>query len=337
MAATPKPKYMMLGKSRFVHVVRTSAWDRKHSECQHVRKMVVADKVNYKDKGMSAEAALALDSCTHCATHETIQANLTPEQKREQAKAKRDETLDKIAAESKPKKKGKGKATKEAKPKPRKSKAGTSVGGTQEKADALAAFAKEHGWATSVDDANPGLVVTAVRGAETISCFFVDGKYDTSRHATLEVGGWTGKLRGVHGCRKQMAGEGRDRPHPSPGKGRSGPRKKAEDEDIPEDESPEDAARRLPFSLDDDTLAILDKIKGNIIKWRNGQANLIEEAWLPGKIKGKKRDLLAIIEHPKTGRRMLNFLTVSSVSEHGEQYGPERTVYLDKIIRVVES
>jgi hypothetical protein len=332
-------KFMLLGKSKWVHVITTKAKDLKTSQCQQVRKYHVAGKVP-KGKGMSPDAASALDPCPHCDAKRlikiAIKESMTPEQRKAESKAKRDETL----AKMQPKKKGKAKkaASKSGKPKKvTKSGGNVSSGDNKGKAEALAAFAKEHGWKAKVADANPGLLVTAVRGAETIRCYFVDGKYDTTRHASLEVGDWTGKLRGVHGCRKQMAGEGRDRPHPKPGQGRSGPRpgRRKDAEEIPEDESPEDAMRRVPFSVDDDPIVVIDAIKGKTIRWRNGTSNLIEEAWLPGAADGKKRSKIAITQHPKTGRRMVNFLTVTAITEHGEQYGPERSVYLDKIVRVV--
>lgn len=339
--AASQPKFMILGKSKYVHVITTKSKDMRDggagSQCQQVRKFHVAGKMP-KGSGLSVEAAAALDPCPNCNTAEAIKAMETPEQKRERAKERAKETLDKIRYESLTKAQ-KAKKSKSSKPKKeRVGKAGrASAGDTRAKAEALAAFGKEHGWSVGVDEANPGLVVTAVRGAETITCFFVDGKYDTTRHASLAVGDWRGKLRGVHGCRKQMAGEGRERPHPEPGKGRSGPRsrhKVSDDDEVSEDESPEDAKRRVPFSLDDEALVIIDMIKGKTIKWRNGTTHKLEEAWLPADANGKKRSKITITEHPKTGKRMINFLTVTSVGEHGEQYGPERTVYLDKIVRV---
>lgn len=358
----PQPKFMMLGKSKYVHVVRTKAWDRKNSECQQVRKYLVADNIPYgKGKGISPEAASALDPCPNCDTAGVIKSMTTPAQRKAASKAAREETLEHLKEAAKTD----GQRKKDAKKKAKKAPVGVdkrkgrkhgggggskrtakSQGGDREKAEALAAFAKEHGWETTVDPADPGLVVVAVRGAETIQCWFVDGKYDTARHAKLIVGNWTGKLRGVHGCRKQMANEGRDRPHPKPGVGRSAPRKgkgnKADDEVIPEDESPEDAKRRVPFSIDDPDIDIIDAIKGKTIRWRNGVSNSIEEAWLPSAVRPKrgsreaKRDVITITTHPKKKTRMVTFLTVLSVSsEDGEQYGPERTVALDKIVRVV--
>lgn len=356
--AAPKPKFMTLGKSKFVHTVRTEAYDRKNSECQQVRKYMVAGKIDYKAKGLSPEAALALDGCETCAT-KLVAESLIPAADK---KAKRAEVRDEVLARAKgaTKKTAKIKAAqevtkgdKERKPKkpsmtksgPRSTASRADGDPTTAKAKMLADFGAEHGWSTTIsEDKETGhTVVTAVGGDdEVITAWFIDGKYDINRHAETRVGSWVGKLRGAHACRRQMAGEGRDRVHPEPGKGRSGPRKKADEPDVPEDESPEDARKRVPFSIDDEPLVIIDAIKGRTIKWRNSTSGGIEEAQLPassvGKVVGKKkkgRDLIQITEHPKTGKRMVNFLVVDGTGEHGEVYGVERTVLLERIVRVV--
>lgn len=348
--SAPKAKFMTLGKSKFVHVVHTKAYDLKHAQCQQVRKYWVAGKIDPKHKGLSANAASALDPCELCDAKRDINVALKPtaEQRREESKARADEVRER-ASGKKPRKATKAaKATaktktpkppKERKPSMTKSGVRSVVSGVEDaakaKAEMLIAHGDEYGWTSTLDkDKSTGhWVVTSKRAGEVIHTYYIDGKYDVARHAEITVGDWHGKLRGAHAVRRQMAMEGRDRPHPEPGKGRSGPRKKTE-VDVPEDESPEDARRRVPFSLDDPEIEIIDKIKGKVIKWRNGQSGSIEEAWLPSEWKGKKRDKITITTHPKTEKRMVNFLTVVSVGEHGEVYGPERTVYLDKIVRV---
>lgn len=342
----PKPKFTTLGKSKFVHVVRTKAWDLKHSECQQVRKYTVAGKIDYKHS-LSPEAALALDSCTHCGTSMVADSLIPDDVKKAEKRDKRDDVMKRAKESTQTKAQAKKAAKVKAEPKvkadkptkPTKSGPRSVGGDDQSKAGMLADFAKEHGWDAAVNDADPGLVVTAVRGAETVQCYFIDGKYDTSRHASVSVGDWTGKLRGVHGCRKQMSGEGRDRPHPEPGKGRSGPRaRKGKEEDDVEskpDESPEDALRRVPFTVEDPDVEIIAAIKGKTIRWRNGVSKVIEEATVPSKVDGRKRPIIEIKAHPKSGRRMVDFLSVVGMGEHGETYGPERTVYLDKIVRVI--
>ena len=343
----PKPKFVMIGKSKFVHVYRTEAWDRKHSQCQMVRKAMVAGKIDYKAKGISPEAASALDGCEVCATPLVIKAMESPEDRKAKAKDARDEVIER--ASGKPKKKGKNvvssrkdvakrevaKKSKKAsmtKSGPRSTASKADGDPTLVKAQLLADFAKEHGWKASIEeDTDTGhTVVIAVNGNQEIFAWYIDGKYDVARHAEIRVGSWTGKLRGAHACRRQIAGEGRDKPHPEPGKGRSGPRKSNTEDDVPDDESPEDAHRRVPFLLDEDEAAIIDAVEGKTIRWRNGVNNTVQSARIPAKSKRT-----AITEHPKTGRRMLDFIEVVE-DDHGvEVLGGERTVYLDKIIRVV--
>lgn len=342
MATKPAPnaRFMVLGKSKYVHVVRTKAWDVKNSGCQQVRKYQVAG--NVPKKGLSPEAASALDPCPQCDAKREINLAMPREVKEQAKKDKRDDVMQraKDSTKTKGQLRKEGKAKKVAKDKPAKAPKATksgprSTGGEADKAKALAQFAEDHKWTVGVIDGKPGVLVTAKRGDEVIKCFFVDGKYDTVRFATLNVGTWSGKLRGVHSCRRQIAGEGRDRPYPNPGQGRSGPRASRKDEpDAPEDESPEDAKRRVPFMLDDDPVAIIDAIKGMTIKWRNSTSGTVESAWLPAEANGKKTPKIAIEDHPKSGRRFVTFMTVMSITEHGEQYGPTRSVFLDKIVRV---
>lgn len=355
--ATPKPKFHTLGKSKFVHVVYTEAYDRKNAQCQQVRKFMVEGKIDYKAKGISPEAALALDECPRCMTHGVIEVTQTPDQKRAKRKADAADLMDKIRDEQKDgKRKGKvAKVKSTAEPKPKsakvtKTKSGTrSTGSTADaKAEALRAFCEENGWAATLgkDDATGHTVVIAHEGTSIINAFFIDGKYDVGRHAHIRVGEWTGTLRGAHAVRRQVdrSLDDRDRPHPAPGKGRGGPRKanggSADDAQgaAPEEgESPEDAHRRVPFSLDDDDVAIIDAVKGKVIRWRNSISGNVEEAWVPNGVGNGKRLKVAVTTHPKTGRRMIDFLEVMSVGEHGEVLGPERCVALDKIIRVVAS
>jgi hypothetical protein len=353
-------KFMMLGKSKYVHAVRTKAQDlgaKNGSQCQMVRKYQVAGNIP-KGKGLSPEAASALDPCEACDTMRLVKIALknatSPEDRRADAKAKADEVRER-ASGKKPRKAAKvhiagtksakraeaRKVAKDRKPSMTKSGPRSVVSGVEDaakaKAEMLMAYGDECGWKSKLDkDKDSGhWVVTSKRGNEVIHTYFIDGKYDVGRHAEIVVGDWTVKLRGAHAVRRQMAMEGRDRPHPEPGRGRSGPRKSKDDADaVPEDESPEDAAKRVPFNMDDPASEVIDAIKGKTIRWRNGVSNSVEEAWLPADSHGKKRDKIVIKEHPKTGKRMVEFLSVVAVTEDGEVYGPERVVALDKIVRV---
>jgi hypothetical protein len=105
---------------------------------------------------------------------------------------------------------------------------------------------------------------------------------------------------------------------------------------VPDDESPEDAKKRVPFSIDDEAIVIIDAIKGKEIKWRNSVSGSMEHATLPADPKGKKTDKIIIDDHPKIeGRRIVTFLAVEGIGEHGEVYGPWRSVALEKIVRVL--
>lgn len=334
----PKPKFMSLGSSKYIHTVRTKTWDLKNSQCLQVRKYQVADKI--KGKGISPEAASVLEPCLSCDTAAAIRSVTPKSAKAEERKAKRDDVIEKIRAEQKPvgkksKAKSGDKPIKTPKPKATKVGVRSTGSGERDKATQLMDFAKEHGWKPSIGDGEPGLLVTLKKGDQTILCWYIDGKYDIARHAKIVVGSWEGKLRGAHQCRRQIAGEGRDKPYPNPGQGRSGPRHKSEEDEPPPDESPEDAARRVPFTMEDDDIAIIDAIKGRTIKWRNTLNNTIESAWVPASPEGKKTPKIYMQAHPKTGERMVTFMTVMSVNEHGEVYGATRTVSLGKIIRVV--
>jgi hypothetical protein len=355
--ATPTRKFMLIGKAgKVVHVVTTKANDLKQggrgSECQQVRKAWVAGKIDPKHKGMSPDAALALDCCTRCETAGVAKSMIKPD-KAERA-AKRDEVLErakgKPAKKSKPAKMAKGKESKADKPKaerkepkPTKAKSGfRSVGSSSDaKAEALRAFCADNGWAATLgkDDTTGHVVVIAHQGTTIINAFFIDGKYDVARHAFISVGSWKGTLRGAHAVRRQVDSslDDRDRPHPKPGVGRSAPRAKAKDEVVPEDESPEDAAKRVPFLMDDDDDTVLAALLGKTIRWRNGVSGNVEEARIPVKANGGKRAKVTLSVHPKSGKRILDFISVDSIGEHGEVYGPERAVRLDRIIRVVDA
>lgn len=365
MAKEPKARFVTLGKSKFVHVVHTELWDRKNSQCQQVRKFTVAGKV--PGGSLSPEAALALDDCPRCNTHDRatllLEKSKTVEQRRAEAQDRRNQTLDKVSGKkvTKPKqhvKATKVKAAKPAKPakdkpapkpkQPTRTKAGFRSTGdgyadkTQGKAMEVVAFAEDNGWRAKAVEDN-GWMVEAKRNDQTIHVWFVDGKYDLSREAEIVVGTWHGKLRGAHAARRQMDAslDNKDRPFPRPGEARVSKRegkvsKQTNNKAAGDDkESPLDAATMRPFSLDDPDIEIIDAIKGKMIRWRNGVSGTLEEAWVPSKAQGKKRPLISIKQHIKTGKRYVSFLSVQSVNEDGENYGAERNVNLDKIVRVM--
>lgn len=368
MPKVPTPKFTVIGKGKFVHVIHTEKYDREKSGCQQVRKALVAGKINYKSKGLSPEAALALEPCTNCGTSEVAKRMLPAESKRENAKDKRDDVLRRakgeslsdrarknrvtIAAETTTKAK-RDKPAKEAKPKPErkaaKTKAGTrSTGSGIEdkalgKAQELVTFAEANGWSAEIvkDDDTGHWCVVATKDEKTINAWYIDGKYDINRHAEIVVGTWSGKLRGAHAARRQMDAslDDRDRPHPVPGRGRAVvKRSKAVattgEADEAKDESDDDMRKRVPFSLDDEDIVIIDALKGRKIFWRNTTSGALDDAMIPSSVGNGKRPFLSITTHPKTGARMLDFLEVVDEAGGREVVGPERVVRLDKIIRV---
>ena len=345
MAERPKAKFVTSGAGK-VHVITTRANDLKTSKCATVKSNWTQGK--YKGvRGISAEAALDLDHCKKCDV--TGWANLiiedakTPAQRRAERADVRDDTM----ARAKGKKPAKGKSmygrqldsktTSKKKPQDRKPKAPgktksglRSVGNMDSKVKALAVFAEENGWSADIgaDDATGHTVVTAKSGNMVIDVFFIDGKYDVGRHATITVDGWSGTLRGAHAARRQMDKtlDARDRPHPEPGRGRKA---RTKSEDPPEDESPEDAAKRVPWSSDDTDDEIIEAIRGHVIRWRNSVSNKVCEAEVPGKSKN-----LRITVHPKDERRIVHFHEVVYDEKKIAGLGGERSVYLDKIIAV---
>lgn len=206
--------------------------------------------------------------------------------------------------------------------------AGTAEG-SEGKARELVAYATEQGWEATVEPLEgTEYVVTATKGKETVTCYFIDGKYNRDRHSTVAVGEWTGRLRGVHGCRKQIGNAGSDRPFPDPGSGRSAvsKRRKAEaDEPDPETEHV-----GLPFTMDAPDGEIIEAVRGHHLKWRNTLSDSVQAAEVPGKRGGIK-----LSTHPKRDVRVLSFFEVVYDERKVAGLGGERNVAIDRIIRVV--
>jgi hypothetical protein len=352
--SAPAPRFHMTKRGKSVHVVRTKAWDLKNSECQVVRKGQVAD--SFKGKGMSPEAALALDACDSCGTHAVaeaaVKASATPEQRRAESEDRRNEVMDRASGKKRKTAKAAKPPAKAAEKSPppvgkqkpvSKTKAGTrSVASVKEgdaaqaKAQQLIAFGEASGWKCDLkrDDETGHWVVVCVRGDATVRAWYIDGKYDINRHAEIAVGSWTGKLRGAHAARRQMSSEleDADRPHPKPGVGRkvSHFNPKESGDVVPEDESPEDAARRVPFSADDPADEIIAAISGKVIRWRVDLSNTVTQARVP-----TNSPRTTVSAHPKNGKRILSFLEVVEEAGGREILGPERNIALAKIIRVI--
>lgn len=365
-------------KTGKVHVVTTKARDAKESACSVVKQGHT--KGQWKGKrSLSPDAALALDDCIKCHSHNVAHrekhAQKPPAQKRAEATAKRDESMAKASGKqtwyaaasgrgwttnpefalkddegnpvqsmlsrTKPKQKVRP-ITKVKKPGTRKQRrsgssltARTSQGtaeGSEAKAKELAAFGDQAGWSCDINHlGTTEYEVVAKRGDEIIHCYFVDGKYNRDRFSTVSVGTWSGRLRGVHGVRKQMANEGRDRPFPRPGQGRSALAKaRRDDADDPDAERENEEADHLPFTHDAPDVEIIDAIAGRVIRWRNVTSGKTEHAEVPSK---KARIMIA--DHPKRDTRIVSFNQVVYDDNKRAGYGSERIVALDRMLRVL--
>lgn len=333
-------RFTTLGKGKFVHVLHNKAYDLEHSECQRVRKYQVADEIP-GGKGISPEAATALDGCTACGTHEAakaaIKAAKSPAQRRAEADDNRNQVMDRASGVKrklhpsyadkkvkavKVKSERKRSMTKSG---PRSVASAASGDQAQAKAIMLGEFGDEHGWVSTIvkDEGTGHWRLGSSRDNEVIHTWFIDGKYDINRHAEMFVGEWVGKLRGAHAVRRQMSMEGRDRPHPSPGMGRSAPRRSS----VPDpDESPDDASDRVPFKLSDSPSVITAALAGKVVRWKNGKMNNSRLSSDAGNLK--------VTKHPENRRAMLTFTEVVRLEGDVEVLGAERCLYLNKILRV---
>jgi hypothetical protein len=269
---------------------------------------------------------------------------MTKEADKASSKDRTNATLDKARAD-KPRPKAKAHPSVQAKREKRKATptksgprsiaSGKDKSASQNKAEQLAEFGKEHGWSSTLEgpDKDGRVTVVAVKDGMTIRAPFIDGKFDEVVWGSISMGSWSGRLRAAHYTRRQMSGN--NPPYPRPGEGRSGPRVSKRHEPDPVDESPEDARRRVPFSLDDDDATLLDSLKGMRIRWRNSVSKQVEEAQIPAEVGKGKRPKVSIKHHPQSGKPMVDFFEVAEVGEVGEVYGPERTVALDRILRVI--
>lgn len=326
MAAKPNVKFMAK-KGGAVHVVTTKTWDMKNSKCPVVQKGHAA--VGWRGKGMSPEAALALKACSRCATHEVAEqervANMTPAQKRAEAKAKRDATMDKLRTGSRTADR-KRKVVKEAsETKQRRGpKGGDATARMKASVEEHAALAEKHGWkAKAWESGIHEWTCEATKGGETLKLIYRDGRTVWSR--VVLSSGVEVRLRNSSNWRKHATGA-------APAKAtrqtqRNG--KKATRKQVISDDAP----RKLPFNLDDDDNdTIVEALAGKTITWRNGTSGVLDTAVVPMRGRNSR-----ITHHPKSGRAMISFHESQGLTKDGEEtrevLGGERTVYLDKILK----
>lgn len=321
MAAKPSNIRFMSTTTGKVHVVSTKTADVKDSKCSIVKKGHEEGKWGRK-KGVSADAALSMDACVKCNTHEVAKVvksdSMTPAEKRAAAKEKSDETIMKLGND-KPKKQAKG--NKEPKRRgPKQSKPETM----KEKAEEHAKFAEQNGWRSSVEEtASNELTVTATKNKETLKIIWQDGRTIWSR-VTL-ASGVEVKLRNSANWRKHAAGESKIKSDYQP-RTREGSKKALKSQVIDDD-----APRKLPFKIDDEDDDIIKSLNGRTITWRLTMTRALDSATVPERSRNVR-----IATHPKSGRKMISFHELHSkeTKERDEVLGPERTVYLDKILKV---
>lgn len=321
MAAKPSIKFMGV-KGGAIHVITTKREDMKVSKCPQVKKGHTGP--GWRGKSLSPEAALALKGCARCNTHEVAEAerkaSMTPAQKAAETKRRRDETIQKMS----PAKKGSKPKKEKAEPKRRGPRGGEKDARMEENAKEHATFAEQNGWRAKVD--NSGVhewTTTATRDGETLKIIWRDGRVMFSR--VVLGSGVEVRLRNSANWKKHASGKSGIKANYVPKGGRG---KKAARQDSGEEDSI--ASRGLPFNLEtDDGDTIIEALVGRTITWRRTIDNRLDSAVVPQRSRNCRMKA-----HPKSGRLMISFYESQGQSEHGELLGGERTVFVDKIIRV---
>lgn len=329
MAAKPNMRFMPTSTGK-VHVVQTKTLDKKYSKCTTVIKGHDEGKWGRK-QGVTPQAAIDMDECAKCQTHDAarnyIVVNMTPEEKREEAKRKKEETLAKMSdrkgkrGHSTPK--GKDRSTRPSgggmkRRGPRQSKPETMM----DKAKEHVELAKANGWEASLEEtASNEVTVTATRDGETLRIIWQDGRTVFSR-VTLKSGVEV-KLRNSANWCRHAEGKSKIKSNYTP-RGKTG-KKAARQEDIDDD-----APRKLPFKPEDDNDVIVESLLGKRITWRNGISGSLDTAVMPTKARNVRMST-----HPKSHRKLISFHESQGWHKvHGEMLGGERTVYVDKILKV---
>lgn len=329
MAARPKVKFMAK-KGGAVHVVTTKTWDNKHSKCPSVVKGHTGP--GWRGKGLSPDAALALKGCSRCDTHSIAEqervAALTPAQKRAEAKARRDATMDKLRTQSRTAdRKRKRKEAVDKLKQRRGPKGGDPTERMKANVEEHARLAEEHGWTSKAwESGTKEWTCEATRNGETLKLIYRDGRTVWSR--VVLASGVEVRLRNSSNWRKHATGEAKIKPDYAP-RGAGG-KKAARKQTISDD-----APRRLPFNLEaDDDDTIIESLAGKRITWRNGTSGMLEESVLPTRPRN-----IRITQHPKSGRSMVSFYELQGSrvidGEREDMLGMERTVYLDKILKAI--
>jgi hypothetical protein len=328
MAAKPSVKKFMGRAGGAVHVITTKREDMKMSKCPQVKKG--HEDGIWKGKGLSPEAAAELKGCVRCDTiavaKAEARARMTPAQKRAEAKGRAQETRDNMGKQTKPKK---VKAEK-GEPKRRGPKGGDATAKMKANVEEHLALAKKHGWAGKAWESGTSEWTCEVsKGGETLKLIYRDGRTVWSR--VVLASGVEVRLRNSSNWRKHAAGESGVKSDYQPRTGGGG-KKAARKEEITNDQK---AVARLPFDpVEDDDDTIIESLVGKRITWRNSVSLTLDSAIVPMRSRN-----IRITQHPKTARRILSFHESQGFSkgndgETHEALGGERSVYLDKVLKV---
>lgn len=278
-------------------------------------------------RSLSPEAALDLTECKKCETHrwakDVRRASMTPAQKRAETKAIADETRERLAAGQK-----KQKRAAKREPKRRGPRLPSGESGKAKAEDCLK-VAKENGWKTSVEEDGNQITVTAKKDGQTLKIVYLNAKVTFSR-VTFSNGNEV-KLRNAANWKKQASLPPEERPATQRTVQKSrGTTKRAIKRGDEGAERDEQATLGRPFLMDDPDPVVIEAVAGHKIVWRNGVSQRLDSAEVPG----KERNLRLYI-HPKSNRRILQFAEVVYDDRKIPGYGAERSVYLDKILRVI--
>lgn len=332
-AKASKVRFMTMGRGK-VHVVTNKREDDKHSKCPSVKKGHVEGRWGRKT-GISPDAALALDACVKCNTHEVAEAErrarMTPAQKRAESRAKANETRDRLKPKgNRPKRSPKGE-DRSTRPSgggmKRRGPKGTGDlnGKMKDKVEFHLEHAKKHGWRGKAWESGTNEWTCEVnRDGETLKIIYRDGRIVWAR--VVLKSGVEVRLRNSSKWLRHCEGKSGVKSDYEPKQQRG---KRAAKQQVINDKAP----RKLPFNLEvDDHDTIIESLLGKRITWRNSLSQTLETAVVPGRSRNCR-----IRVHPKSERMMISFYESQGLTKDGDQVrellGGERTVYLDKILK----
>lgn len=279
------------------------------SDCPASKRMI-ASKAWKGIRGLKPEEAMECKDCAKCDTHKTARSEIR---------------ANKLAAKS-------ANVGRKHKPKVADTPALPAADvRTSAKAEEHAALAREHGWDVTIESNDKGgLTVIAKKGDHSCVLTYRGGGY---LHNSGIVAKFPGRVIPLHNSgtwRRQVSLPEGKRPV-------SGwplrPARTKERRDVTLNDVLDGSElipinkSSLPFPIDAEDIEIIDAIKGHTLYWRNNMAAKVCSALVPG------RTRLVRVSTSRTGRRIVSF-PESSVTKDGEQFGAERSVAVEDMLRV---